>query len=130
MLKTLTLAVLLAAGLTTTASAQSFLGQWTATAKSPGGESSETLTVTRTANGYAVAAKPVVAPPAGVEAGPGEEVTLDGNNFAYTRKIGMQGGAAIQITYKGVVSGDTFAGTASLGGVDIPYTGVRVAGTK
>src|SRR5262245_6074606 len=36
---------------------QSFVGEWTATATTPGGEVSEALSVVKTASGYAVTAK-------------------------------------------------------------------------
>jgi hypothetical protein len=40
-------------------------------------------------------------------------------------------GGTIVITYTGVVSGDTFAGTAEIGGMGkLAYTGVRVKQSK
>lgn len=108
------------------AQGQSFLGEWTATAVTPGGDVSETLTVVKTDKGYAITAKPVVPPPEGTpEAGPGTDIVLDGDKFSYTRSL-ITPGATIVITYTGVVSGDTFTGTAELGGFEVPYTGVRV----
>ena len=129
MRKIIVLGAALSAVLATPAFAQSFVGQWTATAKSPQGDSSETLTVAKTAGGYSITGKPATPPPEGVTVTNGEEIVLDGNNFAYSRTINA-GQTAIKITYKGAVSGDTFTGTASLGGTELPYTGVRVAAGK
>jgi len=51
---------------------QSLLGEWTATAVTPGGEVSETLTVVETDDGYAITAKLVGPVAEGTpEAGPG-----------------------------------------------------------
>jgi hypothetical protein len=105
------------------AQALSFLGEWTATAATPAGDVSETLTVMKTDKGYAITAKPVVANPEGTpEAGPGTDIVLDGDKFSYKRSVGD----TLVITYAGVVSGDTFTGMAELGGFKVPYTGVRV----
>jgi hypothetical protein len=112
------------AAFATPALGQSFLGQWTATAHTPGADVHETLNVTRTADGYAVAAKAIGVPEGTVEAGPGEKVMLDGNNFSYERSLVIQGGSIV-ISYAGVVSGDTFEGTAKLGETSVAYTGVR-----
>ena len=35
-------------------------------------------------------------------------------------------GGTLVITYTGVVSGDTFTGTADMGFAKVPYTGVRI----
>jgi len=104
---------------------QSFVGEWTATAQTPGGAVSETVTVVKTSDGYAITAKPVVPPPSGTpEAGPGTEIVLNGDSFSYKRTVGGE----LVITYAGVVSGDTFTGTADLGGFgSVPYTGVRIS---
>ena len=126
MRKMTVLGFVLAAALSTPALAQSFLGDWTATAHAPGGDVSETIRVTKTGDGYAVEPKADAAQPAGPQAGPGTNVVLDGNRFSYTRSIPLQGGA-IAINYAGVVSGDTFAGTAQIAGSKVPYTGVRLA---
>jgi hypothetical protein len=104
---------------------QSFVGEWTATAITPGGEVSERVSVVRTANGYTVTAKLVNAAPGQPEAGPGTDVVLDGDRFSYKRSAGT-----IVITYTGVVSGDKFTGTADLGGMQVPYNGVRLTGGK
>ena len=102
---------------------QSFVGEWTATATTPGGDIAETITVTKTDGGYAVIAKLVV-PTGNPEAGPGEEIVLDGDNFSYKRKLSFPGGELV-LTYTGVVSGNSFTGTAEMGGFKVPYNGVR-----
>ena len=107
---------------------QSFLGRWTATAKTPGGDVSETLTVVKTDDGYTITAKLVeVVLPEGVpEAGPGTDIVLDGDKFSYKRTVTMPEGT-LEITYTGVVSRDTFTGTVDLGGfAQAPYNGVRI----
>jgi hypothetical protein len=102
---------------------QSFVGEWTATAVTPGGEVSETVTVVKTDNGYQITAKLVVPPADGTpEAGPGTEIVLDGDRFSYKRSVGD----TFVLTYSGVVSGDTFAGTVSIGEFAVPYTGKRL----
>ena len=104
----------------------SFLGEWTATASTPGGDVSETVTVAKTDKGYTITVKPVVPPPEGSpEAGPGTDIVLDGDKFSYKRSLVTPGGTLV-ITYAGVVSGNTFTGTAELGGFEVPYAGVRV----
>ena len=127
--RTIILGVLLVAAAVTPAFGQSFVGDWTATAHAQGTEVSETLSVAKTANGYSVTAKPVAVAPGGAVAGPGAEVVLEGNNFSYKRSLDV-GGGAMEITYKGVVSGDTFSGTAEVGGTGVPYTGVRDTGVR
>jgi hypothetical protein len=111
----------------TEARAQSFLGEWTATAETPGGGVSETITAVKTAKGYAITVKLVDAPPEGTpEAGPGTDIVLDGDKFSYKRSIPTPNGTLV-IIYAGVVSGDTFTGTVDLGGLaQAPYNGVRV----
>lgn len=105
---------------------QSLVGEWTATAESPAGKTSETLTVVKTANGYTITAKLIGVPEGTPEAGPGEEIMLDGDRFTFKRKLTIPGGTIV-ITYVGVVSGDTFTGTADIGGMGkAPYSGVRV----
>jgi hypothetical protein len=108
------------------APAESFLGEWTATADAPGGKTSETLAVVKTQRGFAVQAKLVVPNPPGMpEAGAATEVVLNGDKFSYKRTVTL-GGSDLVITYTGVVSGDTFTGTVDMGGyASIPYTGVR-----
>ena len=105
----------------------SFLGDWTATAKTPGGGISETLTVVKTDKGYAITAKLVVPPPEGApEAGPGTDVVLDADKFSYKRSVTTPDGTFV-ISYTGVVSGDRFTGMVDLGGLaQAPYTGVRI----
>ena len=111
----------------TEARAQSFLGEWTATAETPGGGVSETITAVKTAKGYAITVKLVETPPEGTpEAGPGTDIVLDGDKFSYKRSIPTPNGMLV-ITYSGVVSGDTFTGTVDLGGfAQAPYNGVRI----
>ncbi|MGH9241678.1 MAG: hypothetical protein ACRD3G_26825 [Vicinamibacterales bacterium] len=104
----------------------SFLGNWTATASTPAGDVSETVTAVKTDTGYAITVKPVVPPPEGSpEAGPGTDIVLDGDKFSYKRLLMMPGGTLV-ITYAGVVSVNTFTGMAELGGFEVPYTGVRI----
>jgi hypothetical protein len=121
MLRITILAAALAASLATAgaASAQAFLGAWTATAKAPGGDTTEVIKVTKTADGYALTGQ---APVDTISAG--KDVALDGNNFSFKRTL-TAGGNTLEIDYKGVVTGDSFTGTASVAGMDIPYTGVR-----
>jgi hypothetical protein len=116
---------LVASFLAAPAFGQSFVGEWTATAVTPGGEVSERLSVVRTVDGYTVTAKLVEAAPGQPEAGPGTDIVLDGDRFSYKRTIGT-----IVITYTGVVSGDKFTGTADLAGTQVPYNGVRLTGGK
>lgn len=105
---------------------QSFLGEWTATATTPAGEVSETVMAVKTADGYKITARPVEPVPEGTpQAGPGADIVLDGDRFAYKRTLAFPGGEIV-ITYTGAVSGDTFAGTVDIGGAQVPYTGVRI----
>jgi hypothetical protein len=108
-------------------SEQPFIGEWTATAVTPGGNVSETLTVAKTADGYEIKAKLVGPVPEGTpQAGPGTEIVLDGNKFSYKRTLTTPEGSLV-ITYTGTVSGDTFTGTVNLGGfAEAPYNGVRI----
>ena len=115
--------IVLGAALATPAFGQSFVGEWTATATTPGGDIAEIITVVKTDDGYSVIAK-LAAPTGNPEAGPGENIALDGDNFSYTRKLSFPGGEVV-LTYVGVVSGDTFTGTAEMGGFKVPYNGVR-----
>ena len=107
------------------ARAQSFLGEWTATAETPGGGVSETLTVMKTDKGYAVTAKLIGVPEDTATAGPGTDIVLEGDRFSYKRSIPTPNGPVV-FTYAGVVSGDRFTGTAGMAGFEVPYTGVRV----
>jgi hypothetical protein len=110
----------------TPALAQAFVGDWTATAHTPGGDFSETLNVTKVGDGYAVKAKLSQPLPAGTpEAGPGENIVVKGNDFSYSRSV-TAGSATLKVEYSGVVSGDDFTGTVELGGTQYPYTGVRI----
>jgi hypothetical protein len=107
----------------------SFVGEWTAAAEvegAPGGKIFETVKVVKTDGGYAITAKAVVPDPnGGPEAGPGTDIVLNGDNFTYKRTLSSPGGSLV-ITYTGVVSGDTFTGTADLGFAKFGYNGVRV----
>jgi hypothetical protein len=104
----------------------SFLGEWTATASTMGGDVSETVTAATREKGYSITVKPAVPAPQGTpEAGPGTDIVLDGDRFSYKRSI-ITPDVTIVITYEGVVSGDKFTGTAELGGFKVPYTGVRI----
>jgi hypothetical protein len=116
---TAALGIVLIATFAAPAFGQSFVGEWTATATTAGGEIAETISVVKIDGGYAITAKLVV-PTGGPEAGAGEEIVLDGDNFSYKRKIGD-----LVFIYTGVVSGDTFTGTAEIGGFKVPYNGVR-----
>ncbi|HEY7673318.1 MAG TPA: hypothetical protein VIC71_13975 [Gammaproteobacteria bacterium] len=111
------------AALAAPAFGQSFVGEWTATATTPGGDVAETISVVKTDDGYTISAKLVV-PTGNPEGGPGQEIALDGDNFSYKRTVSFPGGEVV-LTYVGVVSGDTFTGTAEMGGFKIPYNGVR-----
>ena len=124
---TVLLVALLAPVFAVEARPQSFLGEWTATAETPGGGVSERITAVKTDKGYAITVKLVDAPPEGTpEAGPGTDIVLDGDEFSYKRSIPTPNGPLV-ITYTGVVSGDTFTGTVDLGGfAQAPYTGVRI----
>ena len=113
--------MVLFAVLSAPALAQSFIGEWTATAEVPGEGVSETLTVVETDDGYSITAKLVDPTPGMPEAGPGIDIVIDGDNFSYKRTLGE-----IEIVYAGVVSGNSFTGTADMGGFQVPYTGVRV----
>lgn len=117
--------VVLVATLATPAFGQSFVGEWTATATTAGGDVSETISVSKTDNGYAITAHLVV-PNGTPEAGPGMDIVLDGDHFSYKRTLTTPDGSLV-ITYSGTVSGDTFTGTVDLGFAQAPYTGVRRA---
>lgn len=117
------LGLIAVAGLASPAFGQSFVGEWTATATTPGGDVSETVKVVRIVGGYEITAKAVVPPtPDTPEAGPGTDIVIDGDRFSYKRSLGD----ALVFTYVGVVSGDTFTGTVKLGEFELPYNGVRV----
>jgi hypothetical protein len=105
---------------------QSFVGDWTATATTPGGEVSETLSVAKTADGYAITAKLVGVPEGTPTAGPGKDIVLDGDRFSYKRAVSTPDGELV-FTYSGVVSGDKFTGKAEVSGFEVPYNGVRLA---
>ena len=106
---------------------QSLVGEWTATALTQVGNVSETLTVSKTANGYEIKAKLVEPGPEGTPvAGPGTDIVLDGDKFSFKRTVTTPDGSLV-ITYTGTVSGDTFTGTVNLGGIaEAPYNGVRI----
>ena len=120
----LALAAVLMAG---PASAQSLVGEWRATAQAPDGPISEKLTVTKTADGYAIAGSDVQPPsPTGMQAGPGIDIQIDGDTFAFKRIVKAPQGD-LEIVYKGTVSGDIFTGTGEIMGYVVPYNGVRIA---
>ena len=121
--------VLVATLLAAPAFGQSFVGEWTATATTPGGEVSEALSVVKTAGGYAVTAKLIGAAEGSPTAGPGTDIVLDGDRFSYKRTITTPDGDVV-LTYTGVVSGDKFTGTAEVGGFQVPYNGVRAKAGK
>jgi hypothetical protein len=112
------------------ASAQSFVGEWKATAEAPDGQISEKLTVTKTADGYAIVGSDVQPPsPSGTEAGPGTDIVIEGDTFAFKRIVRTPQGD-LEIVYRGTVSGDTFTATGEIMGFSVPYNGVRLsAGT-
>lgn len=114
------IAFLLLTALSSRAFAESFVGEWIATAEVPGGGVSEALIVQKSESGYSVTVKLLESMPGIPEASPGLDIKIDGDRFSYTRTLGD-----LEIVYAGVVSGDTFAGTVSIGGTEIPYTGVR-----
>ena len=116
--------VLLATLFAAPAFGQSFVGTWTATATTPGGEVSETLSVVKTADGYAVTAKLVGVAEGTPTAGPCTDIVLEGDRFSYKRTITTPDGDVV-LTYSGVVSGDKFTGTAEVGEFQVPYNGVR-----
>ena len=116
------LAFVALACLTAPAFGQSLVGTWTATAETGGGKVSETITCVKTNDGYAITAKLIGVPEGTPTAGPGTDIALNGDSFSYKRSAGD-----LVITYSGLVSGDTFTGTAEIGGFKVPYNGVRVA---
>jgi hypothetical protein len=115
------------AALATPAFGQSLVGEWTATAQTGNGTTTELVTVIETDDGYAITAKLQGAAAGQPEAGPGADIVLDGDHFSYKRTLNFPGNA-IEISYAGVVSGDTFTGTAAMMGMTVPYNGVRVDG--
>ena len=120
------LGLLVAAALSTPAFAQSFVGDWKATAHVAGGaDASESVHVTKTGDAYAVTAKLIDAAPGAPEAGPGTDIVIDGDKFSYHRTVTTPNGG-LDIKYSGVVTGDTFDGQVELLGGKIPYTGVRI----
>ena len=118
--------VVVATWVATAAFGQSFLGHWTATATTPGGETSETLSVAKTAEGFTVTAKLVEVPEGTPTAGPGTDIVLDGDRFSYKRVLSIPGGGELVLTYSGIVSGDKFTGAARIGEFEVPYNGVRI----
>lgn len=119
------LGLVLAAAFAAPALAQSFVGDWKATAHAGPAEASETVHVVKTGGGYAVTAKLIDAQPGTLEAGPGTDIVMDGDKFSYQRTVTTPQGS-IPITYEGVVSGDSFTGDVKMMGATIPYTGVRI----
>ena len=121
-------AVLAALAVAAPASAQSFVGEWIATAKTVQGEIAERLIVTKTDAGYAIAVEQVTElPPELPRAGPGVDIVLDGDKFSYKRVVTFPGGS-LDVFYDGVVSGNSFAAQVEIDGVPglTPYNGVRV----
>lgn len=117
-----------AAVVATPAAAQSFVGEWRATAQAPDGQISEKLTVARTADGYAITSSEVQPPsPTGTEAGPGVDIVIEGDTFAFKRLVKTPQGD-LEIVYKGTVTGDAFTGTGEVMGFSVPYNGVRITG--
>jgi hypothetical protein len=109
------------------ASAQSFVGEWRATAETPGGQISEALSVRKTEDGYSITAMPITElPPGQPNAGPGIEIKLEGDSFSYKRVVSTPQ-ADLEIVYSGTVSGDTFTGKGDIGGFSVPYNGERVS---
>jgi len=110
------------------ASAQSFVGEWRATAQVPDGTTiSETILVEKVAEGYAITARDVEPPSAdGTSAGPGIDIVIEGDTFSYKRLARTPQGD-LEIVYKGTVSGDSFTGTGEIGGFSVPYNGVRTS---
>jgi hypothetical protein len=120
------LMLVLVAAFVSPAFGQSFVGQWTAKAVTPGGDVSETLTVVKTANGYEIKAELAVPPPEGTpQAGAGTDIVLDGDKFSYKRTVKTPDGSLV-LTYTGTVSGDTFTATVAIGEFTVPYNGVRI----
>jgi len=105
---------------------QSFVGEWTATATTATGKTTEIVKVFKVGNGFVITAKLIGVPDGTPEAGPGTDIVLDGDHFSYKRSLTLPNGAPLVITYSGVVSGDTFTGTADLGFAKTTYTGVRI----
>lgn len=114
--------------LATPALSQSFVGEWIATAHVQDTEISERVSVAKSGDGYTIIPKLLTPPGEGApptpEAGPATNIKLEGDNFSYSRTVDFSGNK-IEILYKGVVTGDTFKGTADAGGNTIVYTGVR-----
>ena len=78
---TAVLVSVLLAGLAAPAFGQSFVGTWTATADSPAGKVSETVTCVKTKDGYAITAKLVGVPEGTPEAGPRTDIVLNGDSL-------------------------------------------------
>jgi hypothetical protein len=69
-----TLGLVVLSALAAPAFGQSFVGEWTATATTPGGEVSETVKVVKTSDGYAITAK-LVGVPEGTPEAAGVRIT-------------------------------------------------------
>lgn len=106
-----------------------FVGEWTATATTPGGDVHETISVVETDDGYAITARLVGVAEDMPQAGPGTDIVLDGDSFSYKRTLTTPDGG-LEITYTGIVSGDTFTGTVDMGFAQAPYNGVRVVNAE
>jgi hypothetical protein len=108
------------------ASAQSFVGEWRATAEVPDGTFiSETISVEKLSDGYSITVRDLDPPsPDGTTAGPGIDIVIEGDTFSYKR-IARTPQGDLEIVYKGTVEGDSFTGTGEIGGFSVPYNGVR-----
>jgi hypothetical protein len=124
MRKLATVAIVFAALTATPASAQSFVGQWLATAHTPQGDVSEQLKVTKTSVGYEISVEAIHVEPGAPQAGPPKEITVTDDSFSFTRALGD----TAVITYTGRIEGKTFTGKVDIGGYSVPYTGVRTSG--
>ena len=127
-MRTLALSTLLAVmALAAPVSAQSFVGEWRASAQAPDGLISETITVEKSGEGYAITSRDVDPPPVeGMTAGPGTDIVIEGDTFSFKRIVKTPQGD-LEIVYKGTVSGDSFTGTGEIMGFSVPYNGVRLS---
>jgi hypothetical protein len=131
-MRILALSVLLAGSVVAApASAQSFVGEWRATAEVPDGTFiSETIRVEKAGDGYAITARDLDPPSAdGTSAGPGVDIVIEGDTFSYKR-IARTPQGDIEIIYKGTVDGDSFTGTGEIGGFSVPYNGERIGSAE
>jgi hypothetical protein len=126
-MRSIIVALVLAGIVAAPASAQSFVGEWRATAIAGDTAISEALSVKKTPDGYSITATPITElPPGQPNAGPGVEIKLEGDSFSYKRVVSTAQ-ADLEIVYSGVVSGDRFTGKADIGGFAVPYNGERIS---